>query len=301
MLGWVDMNILILLLGTAGATLFWVLNRWTTRHDGRPALYSFWLLLVSAAVGCVLAAGFGQDMLDRDVWRLGVIIGLCYAGSLKLMLFCLQRGPSGPVVAVNNMGMVWPVTAAFLFPYPRCPSWLTVLGIFSVCIALILLGVARKSPGRVAPGNSAGTGSRAWSLGAAMLMLWVVAGLSMMFQAIAGRRLPDSPLALVSVMSLVACAAVLPMCARASRPRIRRSEVIPGIITGLVQVMTGFAILVGTARLGAQIVFPFIIATPIIIMLIVGHFVFKEALDRTRWAGCLLGAFGLVLLILSGS
>lgn len=295
------MNILILLLGIAGATLFWVLNRWTARHDGRPALYSFWLLLISAAVGGVLATGFGQDLLDRDVWRFGFIIGLCYAGSLQLMLFCLQRGPSGPVVAVNNMGMVWPVTAAFLFPDPRRPPFLTVLGVLSVCIGLILLGVAQKSARNVTPGNSAGAGSRARSSGPAMLLLWVVAGLSMMFQAIAGKRLPDSPLALVSVMSIVACAAVLPMCVRTSRPRIRRNEVIPGVIAGMVQVITGFAVLAGTARLGAQIVFPFVIATPIIIMLMVGHFVFKDHLGRLGWAGCLLGAVGLVLLVLTGN
>lgn len=278
-----------------------MLNRWTVRHDGRPALYSFWLLLVSAAVGGVLAAGFGQGLLDRDVWRFGLIIGLCYAGSLKLMLFCLQRGPSGPVVAVNNMGMVWPVTAAFIFPYPRRPSFLTVLGVLSVCIALILLGVAQKSARNVTPGNSAGTGSRARSLGPAMFLLWVVAGLSMMFQAIAGRRLPDSPLAVVSVMSIVACAAVLPMCVRTSRPRVRRNEVIPGIVAGLVQVITGFAILVGIARIGAQIVFPFVIATPIIIMLMVGHFAYKDRLGRLEWAGSLLGAAGLVLLVLTGN
>lgn len=295
------MNALILILGIAGATFFWVLNRWTVRHDGRPALYSFWLLLTGAVVGGVLAAGFGQSLLDPDVWRFGLIIGLCYAGSLKLMLFCLQRGPSGPVVAVNNMGMVWPVTAAFLLPYPRRPPFLTVLGVLSVCIALILLGVARKSARNITEGNSAGAGSSARSLGPAMFLLWVVAGLSMMFQAIAGRRLPDNPLALVSVLSLVACGAVLPMCVRTSRPRVRRNEVVPGIITGMVQVITGYAILVGTARLGAQIVFPFVIATPIIIMLMVGHFAYKDRLGRLGWAGCLLGAVGLVLLVLTGN
>lgn len=278
-----------------------MLNRWTVRHDGRPAIYSFWLLLVSASVGGVLAAAFGQPLLSREVWLFGSIIGLCYAGCLKLMLFCLQHGPSGPVVAVNNMGLVWPVTAAFLFPDPRLPSFLTVLGVLSVCAALILLGVARKSARNATPGNSAGTGSRARSLGPAMFLLWVVAGLSMMFQAIAAKRLPNSPLALVSVMSFVACAAVLPMCVRTSRPRVRPNEVVPGIITGMVQVITAFAILVGTARLGAQIVFPFVIATPIIIMLMVGHFAYKDRLGRLAWAGCLLGALGLVLLVLTGT
>ena len=289
------MDALIIILGVASATLFWVLNRWTVRHDGRPALYSFWLLLVGATVGGALAVGFGQGLLDPDVWLFGGIIGLCYAGCLKLMLFCLQRGPSGPVVAVNNMGLVWAVAAAFLFPYPTRPPLLTVLGVVSVCTALILLGLAQKSARDVTPGNSA----PARSLAPAMLLLWVVAGLSMMFQAIAGKRLPGSPLALVFVINLVACVAVLPMCVRASRPIVRRNEVMPGIITGMVQVVTGFAVFVGIARLGAQIVFPYVIATPIIIMLMVGHFVYKDRLGRLAWAGCLLGAIGLVLLFLT--
>ena len=277
-----------------------MLNAWTVRHNGRPALYSFWLLLVSASVAGVLAAAFGQDLLNREVWLFGLIIGLCYAGCLKLMLFCLQRGPSGPVVAVNNMGLVWPVTAAFLYPYLKRPPFLTVLGVLSVCTALILLGVARKSARNETPDDSAGAGNRASSLGPAMLLLWVAAGLSMMFQAIAAKRLPDSPLALVSVMSFVACAAVLPMCVRASRPRARRNEIIPGVITGIVQVITGTAVFVGITRLGSQIVFPFIIATPIIIMLTVGHFAYKDKLGRLAWAACLLGALGLILLALTG-
>ena len=187
------------------------------------------------------------------------------------------------------------MAAAFLFPYPTRPPLLTVLGVVSVCAALILLGLAQKSDRDVTPGNSA----PARSLAPAMLLLWVVAGLSMMFQAIAGKRLPGSPLALVFVINLVACVAVLPMCVRASRPIVRRNEVMPGIITGMVQVVTGFAVFVGIARLGAQIVFPYVIATPIIIMLMVGHFVYKDRLGRLAWAGCLLGAIGLVLLFLT--
>lgn len=288
------MNALIIIAGIAGATSFWVLNRWTVSHDGRPGFYSFWLLSVSAVIAGSLAAGFGPGLLNPDVWLFGAIIGLCYAACLKLMLFCLQRGPSGPVVAVNNMGLVWAVAAAFLFPHPTRPPLMTVLGVLSVCGALILLGLAQKSARNVAGGNST-----AGSLAPAMLLLWVVAGLSMMFQAIAGRRLPDSPLALVFVINLVACVAVLPMCVRASRPIVRRNEVIPGIITGMVQVVTGVAVFVGIARLGAQIVFPYIIATPIIIMLMVGHFVYKDRLARLAWAGCLLGALGLVLLALT--
>ena len=49
-------------------------------------------------------------------------------------------------------------------------------------------------------------------------------------------------------------------------------------------------------RLGSELVFPFVVATPIIIMLLVARFVHHEVISRAAWFGCLLGGVGLVLL-----
>ena len=293
------MDTLILVLGVTVATLFWVLNNWAVRRDARPGVYSFWLLLTSAALTGPLAVVLGQHLLDPGVWLFGGIIGLCYAGCLKLMLYCMQRGPSGPVAAANNMGMIWPVTAAFIYPALRLPSVPIALGALAVCTALVLLGLAQRPDKDPAPADSTATPTGRSSLMAAMMLLWVVAGVSMLSQSIATDRLPDNLVALAFAMNLVACAAVLPTYARASRPRDRRNEVVPGIAAGIVQAAAGPLIFIGIRRLGPQIVFPFVIATPIIIMLMLGHFAYKDALGRLGWAGCLLGALGLVFLFLA--
>ena len=295
------MNLLILILGICSATLFWPLNRWAARNGGRAGFYAFWLLLLSAILAAVLAMVFGQRLWDRTVWQFALIIGLCYAGSLQLMLFCMANGPAGPVTAANNMGLVWPVVASFVFLNPRWPSLSMIVGILAVCGALILLAISQRFARNGVVNDSAGGPNRRRILEIALPLLWIVAGLSMTFQATAAQRLPESPLALISVMSAVAWVAVLPWCLRMGRPILRRNEAIPGAIAGLVQVSTGFAILVGVARMEAHIVFPFIVATPIIIMLLAGHFIFKENLGPLGWAGCLLGTFGLILLVVNGN
>ena len=295
------MNTLIIVTGITGATLFWVLNKWAISRGGNPTLYSFWMLLFGTAAAGALALGCGQDLFSPDVWRFGCIIGLCYAACLKLMLFCMQRGPSGPVVTVNNMGLVWPVTVAFIYPYPKRPSLIIVIGILSILTALILLGSNQKPDQNKTTHHNPPGKRPALSLGFATFMLWIAAGLSMMFQAIASKRLSDDPMALVCIMSFVAVIAIAPMYLTSNRPRVRRTELVPGIIAAAVQVVTGYCIFVGTDRIGAQIVFPFIIATPIIIMLLIGHFAYKEKLNRLGWAGCLLGTTGLLLLILASN
>ena len=49
-------------------------------------------------------------------------------------------------------------------------------------------------------------------------------------------------------------------------------------------------------RIGAETVFPFVIASPIILMLLAGHLIFHERITRPALIGCLLGTGGLILL-----
>jgi drug/metabolite transporter (DMT)-like permease len=58
----------------------------------------------------------------------------------------------------------------------------------------------------------------------------------------------------------------------------------------------GLFSLMAIPRLGADVVFPFVVAAPIVIMLLLDRFVHGEALAWPVWFGCLLGAAGLVLL-----
>ena len=53
------MNAILLILGVAGATGFWVVNRWAARSGARTAAYTFRLLLFSTILSGLVALGNG--------------------------------------------------------------------------------------------------------------------------------------------------------------------------------------------------------------------------------------------------
>jgi drug/metabolite transporter (DMT)-like permease len=54
------------------------------------------------------------------------------------------------------------------------------------------------------------------------------------------------------------------------------------------------------AHLGSAVVLPSRCTTPVLLMLVIGHFAYRERLGRTQLAGCIVGA-GSVLLLALGS
>ncbi len=294
------MNVFLLAAGVAGATGFWIVNRWAGRIGARTGAYTFWLVLFSALISGPLAWLFGQSLRSPILWTCGSIVGLAYAACLGLMMYGLKKGPSGPVVASNNMGLLWPVLISVVWLNPRQPSATLYIGIVSACAALIILSLSSGKTNEQQEGsvNRNRLSAGRWAM--TLLLLWMFAGASMGTQAIAATKVPGTPLAFLFVLNLVALTILTPFFLLRRPVQIRRCELVPGIVQGFVQVSTMTCVLLAIPRIGAEKVFPVTVASPIILMLIIGHFVFHERITRSALAGCVLGAFGLVLLAVSG-
>jgi len=52
--------------------------------------------------------------------------------------------------------------------------------------------------------------------------------------------------------------------------------------------------------LGAEIVLPVTVATPILLVLIIGRVFYKEHLSAAAWGGCVLGALAVAALAYGG-
>jgi len=293
------MNTFLLAAGVAGATGFWIVNRWADRSGALMEAYRFWMVLFSLLFSAPLAWFFGESVRGAVLWTCGTIVAFAYVACIGLMMYGLKHGPSGPVVAANNMALLWPVLVSIAWLDPGKPSVTLYLGIAAVCTALAILGLSAGNKGEARNGADAGNRLPPGKWAATLLLLWTTAGVSMSMQAVAATKAPDTPLAFTLVMSLVALFIVVPLFLRKVPFRVRRCELVPGVFQGVVQVGTMAAIYLAIPRVGAETVYPFVVASPIILMILVGHFVFHERLTRPAVAGCLLGTVGLVLLTAS--
>jgi len=292
------MNALLLVAGVAGATGFWIVNRWAERVGARTEAYRVSLLFFSTLFSGLLAYIFGQSVRSPALWIYGSIVGLDFSATLGLMMYGLKNGPSGPVVASNNMGLLWPVVIGVVWLTPEQPSAVLWIGVVLVCAALVILSLSSRSKDeqRGEPVDRGHLSAKRWA--GTLLLLWVLAGVSMGTQSIAATKSPGTALAFSFIFNLVALIVAIPFFLLRRPLQIRRCELVPGIVQGVLQVTTMVCVFLAIPRIGAEKVFPFIIASPIILMLPVGYFVFHERITRRALIGCLLGTGGLILLAL---
>lgn len=289
------MTVLLIGIAIAAGTLIWPVNRWVARNGGRPQAYGFWAsgtVLVLAACGAYVT---GQSLRQPLIWQIGALIASTGAiGFYLAIMRCLRIGPVGPTAAMNNMGLVWPVVlgAVWLKPHPL-GGW-ALLGLALVSASIICFGLHRAGPaGRAkAPGVSA-----QWLPWA--LLGWTLAGCSMTGQLLGSIRVPASPVALAFVCAAVTIVLVTPFVLRLGATWCRRSEVVAGVASGFLSLTQFLATLTALTRLRAEVVFPFTVAGPLLLVLMIGRFLYHERLDVPAWAACFSGVGGLVALSMS--
>ena len=67
-----------------------------------------------------------------------------------------------------------------------------------------------------------------------------------------------------------------------------------GVMSGVGMTLT----LAAFAYLGSAVVLPFSVTTPVLLMLVIGHFAYHERLGRSQLAGCIIGVISVLLLAL---
>jgi drug/metabolite transporter (DMT)-like permease len=224
------MSFVPLTVAVLGATFIWPVNRWVMHHQGRAPVYSFWTSVTAAITSAMLALLTGQSFDQPVVWTVGAIIGLAYAlGYCLIVMYCLKIGPTAPTVAINNMGLVWPIVVSAFWPKQRSFNGITILGLILVCFSLILWG--QQTP-KV---------SIRWARWA--FFAWILAGISMTGQFIGNVYASDSPFVLTCIYTATAAIilALPALCEVKKRFEIR--EMVAGVVNGIMLALTMFVIL----------------------------------------------------------
>jgi drug/metabolite transporter (DMT)-like permease len=224
-----------------------------------------------------------------QVWVAGAVMGAAFAiGFCSLIMHCLKIGPAGPTVTINNMAMVCGVLYGLLSLQRRTPNMWVIMGIAGTCIALALIGM-----GRAQEEANVHRVNRQWLR--LVLLGGAFSGLSFMAQTHAGMHYPDHKFLFAtvafSVSALILASTVLAR-GEQSHQRERRGGICIGVLQGSAMPAT----LASINHIGPEVVLPVITTAPMVIMLIVGHFVYREHLEQSQWVGCVIGALSVVLL-----
>ncbi|MFH1009172.1 MAG: hypothetical protein V1800_16985 [Candidatus Latescibacterota bacterium] len=281
------MSVLLISIAVIGATLIWPVNRWIMHNGGRSEAYCFWLSATAALVSGCSALALGQSLRQPTVWAIGAVIACAFVlGYCRLIMYCLKIGPVGPTVAMNNMGLVWPVVlgAIWLKPHPL-GGWATA-GVALVSLSLVSFGFSKR--GSSSPAQTSRISPR-WFLSASLG--WVLAGISMTAQLAGSISAPSSPFAIVFAFMAISAVIQAPSVLRLRGTWFRRKEMLAGMGNGTLSAIIGASTLIALNYVGPEVVFPFTIAAPVILVLILGRFLYHERLDGPA---CLLGIAGLI-------
>jgi len=280
------MSWLLLLLIVLAGTAIWPLGRWALKGDGEPVVVGFWVSLTVAGT-CVVGTLLTGDWrgAPAGVWLAGAAMSVAYAvGFWICVMRALQIGPAGPTATVNNMAMAAGVIYGLLVLTPGRATVLTWAGLAGVCAALVLLGLGKPAEKGVHPAAGARWARLAAAGGAFSCLSFVI-------QAHVGSLYPTHKFIFgVAAYSLSAL-----LLRRPARFRLRH-ERLGGIVLGAVNAASLPLTLMTIRSLGAEVVLPVTVATPTLLVLIIGRVFYKEHLSTVAWVGCVLGALAVAVL-----
>ena len=281
-------NFLLLLVPVILSTVIWPINRRVMQNGGRGDVYGFWISITAAACGAVMATLLHQSLTVGGMWVIGGIIGLAFSlGFCIIVNYCLTIGPTGPTVALNNMGLIAPVVVGLIWPQRQT---LTLpIGIGIVLVVLAILGFSTS-----ASGERGKTVTARWALLA--VLGWVFACFSMGVQYVGGKLFPSLPLAQVTAFATASALILLPFVVRRGKTWFKKIELWGGLLNGVGQAVALFMTLTALQRMPSSVVFPVTVLTPLILVLMLSGLVYKERLGRLVWIACGIGVVGLALL-----
>ncbi len=282
------MSYFILCVDVVLMTMIWPVNRWVMKHDGRTRSIGLSITLagmVFAACGALVA---GQPLFSAVGLIYGLITAAAYDfGFCMIIFYCLKIGPSGATATINNFGFMFPVLIGIVaFSHGKSPSLFAVLGIASVIVSLILMAF-NKTAGEMK------AASAKW-------FKWVtlgglLSGISLGSQFIATQLSPDNPYTFAFSCNLLAFSILVVVSLVMKDTRPKKAEMIAGGITGAANVLGTAILFYLLQNIPAFVVYPVIMSAPVLIMLVVGHYIYKEKMNRFGWAACIIGIIGLVL------
>lgn len=264
-----------------------MINRWVLKHEGRPELLGICTNIIGLLGGLLLFFLYGDHSFSIRALFFGTIYGICYSlGFIMIIFNCLKIGPTGPTSTVTNIGaLVGPTIASFLwFSNKNSPSFNAILGLICCILSIILISLKKDD------GKQKSDLNRKW------IRLIILGGIFSMISAasqyLAIQYDTNSTFSFIIVNNGVSLIILLFISFIKQNKFPRKGEILAGTYTGIANVTLTVLLFALLKHISAIIVYPLTIAIPMLLILIVGSYFYKEKLTKVVILGCISGLIG---------
>jgi drug/metabolite transporter (DMT)-like permease len=284
---------LYMFLVVAASTILWMVSRWAMQDDGDSKVQGFWIALVGTFLLGIILYVQNISILNYPIIVSGFITAISASiGFLWIMMYCLKIGPAGLTLTINNAAMVFGILFSFIILDPHFPGLISIAGILFTLIGLIMIGISNSSDD-----IHKGFSKRWLKL---VMIGGGLSGVSYCNQTYIGTCHPGISSLLVFIFWVnIFSVSILSIIAGYFKLKLfRRREMIGGFVIGVLTNVALFFTIFSMKFLGSEIVLPVSIASPMVIMLLIGHFIYHEHLRPLSWLGAGITIISLVLLSL---
>ncbi|NJD02665.1 MAG: hypothetical protein FIA99_08735 [Ruminiclostridium sp.] len=284
------LNIVVVLICVTTGTMIWIVNRWAVQRGARAEYLGVCISLVAALLSFAAGLVTGQDFFQPWANIPGLVMGITYSiGFCMINFYCLKIGPAAPTVMINNLGLLWPVVIGLIwFPNGKNISFILLFGIFIIILSMVLMsrsGISKESAVSITP---------KWARFA--FLGWIFSGIGMVSSLVSSQMAPGNVFAYMVTGYLLSFLIMFVINLYKGITLPSKFEIIAGLNGGVYMV---YAIPLNYFLLGRippAILYPILVSTPIILMMLTGHFLLNEKLSKTGWLAVLLAVVGIAVL-----
>lgn len=263
-----------------------------SRHQQRMVVIGF-NYISATAIATVLWAVEGAATPAGITWVFGSVAGFFYATSLFFFMVAIARSGLALSTAGMRLSVLWPMLLS-LIAFGEAPTALQWSGIGLTLSVMILFGRTGLRVSRATPGGLAG------SLSLLALFLCMGGGLSTLkaFTEMDSPVNRSAMLALLFASAGIMCWAVIFAVPGGTLRRIRRGDVLLGLVFGVSNVASNALLLLGLEQVAGVVAFPLVNIGVILLNSLSGFLLWRERLGRVEGAALALATLAIVLMTL---
>ena len=285
---------LYLVYGVVAGVAIWPISKWGLKQDGSESILGFWNTFAMMIISFIVLYFNDVNFIVPKLMIASFLMSIAYAiGFLIIIMYCLKIGPSGLTITINNSAMIFGIIFSFIYLKPEVPGILIMIGIIGVLVSIALMGISTEED------TSKQFNYPRWYK--LVIIGGLFSGMSFMTQSYVAYTYPGilNTLLFCFWAHLLSSIILLIISFVKKTNIFRKREMIAGLSNSFFNLSGAPVNFLAIGIYGSAVTFPVVICIPIVVMLILGRFIYAENLKKHSYIGAIVAVLSILLITIS--